>query len=480
MTAITASSTELAAAFEQEAQRLMDEFKVPGVSMALMLPDGDHFLCFGVTSIDNPLPVTDDTIFQIGSITKTLTSLTLSALAEQGKLNITDRVRDHIPDFKMKDTSVAGNLTILDVLTHQGGFQGDFFQDTGEGDDALARVVDAVAALPQVVPMRTHWSYSNAGFYIAGRVIELVSGLTYEAAVTELVLKPLGMDHTFFSANEVMTYRFATGYNKVGDKMVVQRPWLMMRSGGPAGSTCCSSARDLVKYLHYMLSGRLAPQEAADDENREQPPLATLDRARLWTAVREIGPSTSGPPGTQRRIGQSWFLDQSGGALLISHGGSTLGHQSNLWVSPDRQVGFVSLTNAPNGHAMNQKLSEWVKHEVLGLSESPAADLNPGEAELQPLLGYYSVIGQAQPIATTLQQGRLVVTLPDGSPSGRDLPVRFIAPDHAVVVGGDADGISVEFLREDGEVRFMRLGLRLCPRQSGAQHTGAPQSGGQL
>ena len=124
----------------------------------MLTPDGDHFVNLGVTNLENPLPITDDTIFQIGSTTKTITSLTCSVLVAQGKLDLDVPVRTYLPDFKLKDESVAAELTTRDVLTHQGGFMGDLFDDTGEGDDAIARVLDVLAGSPQVVPLRGHWS----------------------------------------------------------------------------------------------------------------------------------------------------------------------------------------------------------------------------------------------------------------------------------------------------------------------------------
>ena len=94
-------------------------------------------------------------------------------LVAQGKLDLDVPVRTYLPDFKLKDESVAAALTVRDVLTHQGGFKGDIFEETGNGDDALAKVLDILAESPQVVALRGHWSYNNAGFYVAGRVIEV-------------------------------------------------------------------------------------------------------------------------------------------------------------------------------------------------------------------------------------------------------------------------------------------------------------------
>jgi len=469
--ATTKSSAELAQAFEQEARRLLEEYKVPGVSLGLLTLDGDHFVTLGVTSLENPLPVTEDTIFQIGSTTKTITSLTCSVLVAEGKLDLDAPVRTYLPEFKLKDESVAAAITTRDLLTHQGGFQGDLFEDTGDGDDALAKVLDVLAGSPQVVPLRGHWSYNNAGFYIAGRVIEAVSGQTYEAAVTERVFKPLGMNHTFFFANEVMTHRFAAGHNKLDGKFVVQRPWMLMRSSAPAGGTCNSTLADMTRYARYIMAGTIpTPTESGEGEQEASPeasPLATLDRSQLWESVRPIGHAINAFPGEQGKIGQSWFIDQYPGVTIISHGGTTHGHQSDFWVSPDRGVGFVALANASNGHAYNRKLSEWIKREVLGLSASEHPDHALAEEKLSAFAGDYLIIGQPLKIGSQVEDGALTLVIPDMTPGAsgtKPAPLRFIAPDRAVVKGGDLDGVGVEFLTgNDGKVEFMRFGARLYP-----------------
>ncbi|AZI44716.1 class A beta-lactamase-related serine hydrolase (plasmid) [Deinococcus psychrotolerans] len=473
MTATTPkSSTELAAAFKSEAKRLLEEYKVPGITLGLLTPDGDHFVSLGVTSIENPLPITHDTIFQIGSTTKTLTSLTCSVLVEQGKLDLNVPVRTYLPEFKLTDESVAARVTVHDLLTHQGGFQGDLFEETGDGDDAVAKGLDALAQSPQVVPLRGHWSYNNAGFFVAGRVIEVVTGKTYEAAVTELVLTPLGMDHTLFFPSQIMTYRYATGHNKVNDEMVVQRPWMMMRSAAPAGSSCSSTVSDMAKYAHYIMSGTMpepsAAAENSTDEKAEKPEVPTLsgmNRTHLWKPVRPIGVGINAFPGEEGQIGQSWFIDEYESATIISHGGTTFGHQSDFWVSPDRKVGFIAMTNASNGHAMNRRLGEWVKREVLGLVKPEREEVKLDEGALTAFAGEYDVIGQPYTIGAKVEGGKLMLVLPNPNTGGtEEMSVRFIAPERAAVAGGDADGIGVEFLTKGGEVEFMRFGARLYPR----------------
>ncbi|GAA4014869.1 serine hydrolase domain-containing protein [Deinococcus rubellus] len=477
MTATTTkSSTELAAAFEQEAKRLLEEYKIPGVTLGMLTPDGDHFVHLGVTSLENPLPITEDTIFQIGSTTKTITSLTCSVLVAQGKLDLDVPVRTYLPDFKLKDESVAAALTVRDVLTHQGGFQGDLFEETGNGDDALAKVLDILAESPQVVPLRGHWSYNNAGFYVAGRVIEVLTGKPYEAAVTELIFEPLGMDHTLFFPSQVMTYRFAAGHNKIDDEMVIQRPWILPRSSAPAGGTLNSTMRDMTRYARYIMSGTmpaLPDQEAgAQGEDTATPAeassLETLDRDHLWKPLRPIGDALNGFPGERGQIGQSWFIDQYPEATIISHGGTTHGHQSDFWVSLDRNVGFIAMTNASNGHAYNRKLSKWIKRELLGLSAAGQPEHFVSPDALSDFEGQYLIIGMPLKIGSHLEDGRLTLTIPDTTPGAsgtKPAPLRFIAPNRALVTdGGDLDDTGVEFLRgADDKVEFMRIGVRLYP-----------------
>ncbi|CAM3598863.1 Beta-lactamase class C [Deinococcus saxicola] len=473
----TKSSTELAAAFEQEARRLLEEYKIPGVTLGLLTPDGDHFVNMGVTSLENPLPITEDTIFQIGSTTKTITSLTCSVLVAQGKLDLDVPVRTYLPDFKLMDESVAAALTVRDVLTHQGGFKGDIFEETGNDDDALAKVLDILAESPQVVPLRGHWSYNNAGFYVAGRIIEVLTGKSYEAAVTELVLEPLGMDHTLYFPNQVMTYRFTTGHNKIEGEMVIQRPWILPRSSAPAGGTLNSSLRDMTRYAHYMMSGTMpeTPKAEAQDGDAAQPaeasPLTTLDRAQLWKPQRPIGDALNGFPGERGQIGQSWFIDEYPEATIISHGGTTHGHQSDFWVSPDREVGFIAMTNASNGHAYNRKLSKWIKRELLNLTATELPDHPVSPETLSEYEGEYLILGLTRKIGSHVEDGRLTLSIPDTTPGAtgsKPAPLRFIAPDRALITdGGDLNDTGVEFLRDGhGKVDFVRLGVRLYPLEN--------------
>jgi CubicO group peptidase (beta-lactamase class C family) len=134
-------------------QEAMRRYHTPGVAVGVLRDGHDEITTFGVTSIEDPLPVQPNTLFQIGSITKTITATAVMRLVEQGRLELEAPVRRYLPDLQMADEDVAQRLTLRHLLTHTAGFVGDDFTDTGSGDDAVARYVANVVELPQVTPL---------------------------------------------------------------------------------------------------------------------------------------------------------------------------------------------------------------------------------------------------------------------------------------------------------------------------------------
>jgi len=213
----------------------MKESDVPGVAVGLLVDGTERTAGYGVTNIEHPLPVDADTLFHIGSITKTYTATAIVRLIEQGKLDLDAPVRTYLPDLRLADGDVAARVTVKHLLTHTGGWWGDSFTDTGGGDDAVAKYVATMASLPQITPLGRFFSYNNAAFVLAGRVIEAVTGKPYETAIQELVLAPLGLKQSFFFPQDVLTYPFAVGHTDGPDGPTVARPWALPRSINPAG-----------------------------------------------------------------------------------------------------------------------------------------------------------------------------------------------------------------------------------------------------
>src|SRR5690242_19561475 len=125
--------------------------------------------------------------------------------------------------------------------------------NTGDGDDAIEKYVAKMTKLEQVSPLGATVSYNSAALSVAGRIIEKITGTTYEQAIRDLLLEPLGMKQTLFFPNEIMTRRFVVGHKKEDDGQVsIARPWALPRGNTPAGGIS-ATARDQIAWARFHL-----------------------------------------------------------------------------------------------------------------------------------------------------------------------------------------------------------------------------------
>ena len=180
------------AELEKKLSELIDVHGVPGAQLCVL--DGDQLteVAAGVLSQRTGCPSRPDALFLPGSIGKLYTATLVMMLVEEGKLDLDVPIRHYLPDFEVRDPHARDTVTARQLLSHTSGFDGDHFTDTGRGDDALARYVAGCSDLPQIVAPGKIWSYSNSGYAVLGRVVEVLSGLTFEEALRERLFAPLG------------------------------------------------------------------------------------------------------------------------------------------------------------------------------------------------------------------------------------------------------------------------------------------------
>jgi CubicO group peptidase (beta-lactamase class C family) len=436
----------------------MEGTGVPGVAVGILHEGETVTAGFGVTSVENPLPVTGETLFQIGSISKTFTGTAIMQLVEQGQLDLDATVRTYVPDFAVSDGTASAQATIRHLLTHTGGWAGDFFHATGTGDDALARYVADMAELPQLVPIGSLWSYNNAGFSLAGYIIERVVGQSYEAALKELVLEPLGLQASFFDPGEVMTHRFAVGHNVVEGTARVARPWPLERSTHPAGGIT-STVRDLLRYARFHLEdGRAddgSPLLSPDSIAQMQSPQVTLWEDEAW--------------------GLTWAVNQVDGKREISHGGGTNGQISQLALVPEHGFALAVLTNADRGSELTRAVRRWALKEYLDLEATKPQPIESSEEELAQYVGCYR--GYFADLELGLLGGKLVAqtTYKRSFPSEHVPPppapppmsLARCEPDRLLVIDGRFKDTLVDVIRNpDGSIGWLRAGGRLRARES--------------
>ena len=331
----------------------MKRLKIPGVSIGIYHNGKEYTAGFGVTSLENPLPVTADTLFQTGSISKTFTGTIFMRLVEAGKIELDAPVRTYLPKFKMADKDVAEKVTIRHLLTHTGGWIGDYFNEYGNGDDALEKMLRDIAKLEQVTPLGELWSYNNAGFNIAGRVVEMVTKKPFEQVAQEMLLDPLGLGMTFYFPDDVMiTHRFVVGHHKQGKKVKVSRPWAIGRAGAPVGGVI-STVKDLLTYARFhMGDGKSASGEEV------------LSAKSLEQMRTPLYPATGFD-----QIGLTWFIRNAEGLNIISHGGATNGQIAGLYFIPEKQFALAILTNGEDGRLITKAaLKEAMKVLLVALT----------------------------------------------------------------------------------------------------------------
>ena len=236
-------------------------YNVPGASIAV-LRNGRLAAAeaAGVINLNTRVQTDTDSVFQIGSITKIFTTTLILQLQDEGLLDINAPVIDYLPQFRVADPIVCRELTLRHFLSHTSGIDGDFFPDSGRGDGSVERFVDMCAMLPQLFQPGAMMSYCNVGFAVLGRVIEILTGKTYDAAIAERLFAPLGMDHALSLPEDTLRFRSAIGHvphpRKKGVLRVRVAPALFLSQGQKAaGSTPSMSASDLLRFAYAHMNG---------------------------------------------------------------------------------------------------------------------------------------------------------------------------------------------------------------------------------
>ncbi len=438
----------------------MAELQVPGVAVAIFHAGREYVAGFGVTNVNHPLPVDRDTLFQIGSISKTFAGTAAMRLVDRGALDLDAPIRTYLPDFRLKDESVAARVTLRHVFTHTGGWLGDYFQHTGSGTDALSRIVARLVDVPQLTALGEVYTYSNSGFFVAGRVIEVVTGLTYERAIQTLVLNPLGLTMSFFRhfATEFITHRVAAGHEVGAGGPAIIRPWSRSRSAAPSGGIV-STARDVLGYARFQLGdGTTATGEQV------------LRRETMALMQSPLFP-TDGLGGA---VGITWKIGDVGGTKIVRHGGSTFGQRAVLVLVPSRDFAIAVLTNADRGEALNSRVTRWALEHFLGLADPPFVPLDRPADVLAEYVGRFS--GALGDIVAATADGTLVLRPvprggePDGA-GGIAATAGFVGDDHFVLLGDRDDPRPGEFLRgPDGSIAWLRFNGRLHARVAEERH----------
>jgi CubicO group peptidase (beta-lactamase class C family) len=341
---------------------LATKARVPGAVLGIWSDGQEILAAHGVLSCTTRVPVTGDSLFQVGSITKIWTTTMIMQLIDEGLLSLDMTVADALPGVRLGVADAGGQVTIRHLLTHTSGIDGDIFTDTGRGDDCVERYVEGLATAASAFPPGAAYSYCNSGFVLLGRIIEVLDGQSWDESLRERLTGPLALTQTVTLPEEAILYRAAVGHHAGGAPV---RIWGLPRSIGPAG-LITAAAGDLLAFARLHFDGGNAP-----DGKRVLSEASVQAMQEPQAAIPEFG-----TPGAA--IGLGWRLSRWGGRTIVGHDGDTVGQSAYLRIDPEARVAACLLTNSAESQSLFRELFDEVFGTLAGVTmpelPGPAAE----------------------------------------------------------------------------------------------------------
>jgi CubicO group peptidase (beta-lactamase class C family) len=319
-------------------RRILKDFNAPGVTIAVVEKNKVIYAGgFGYRDFEKKLPVTENTLFAIGSCTKAFTAAILGMLVQEGKLDLDKPVREYLPELKFQNEYTNTHVTLRDMMCHRTGLpRHDFswYGSTASRGELLARV----QYQEPTAELREKWQYNNFMFMAQGMVIEKITGKSWEENIKERILKPLGMNNSNTSVIDMekstdRSLAYTEEHNKI--KLI---PYRNIDAIGPAGSIN-SSAKDMANWLiSWVNNGKFNGKEIIPATYRSQ---------AIVTQMATGG----GAPGSENSdvhgagYGFAWFISSYRGHYRVEHGGGIDGFITTTGFYPSDSIGIFVSSN---------------------------------------------------------------------------------------------------------------------------------------
>lgn len=444
-TAQNAGSPRWAPAVDSIIRAEMARAQTPGAQVAVV--QGDRVVytgAYGVTDAEAGRPVSDKTLFQIGSVTKLTTAALLTQLAAEGKVDLNAPISRYLPGLAGKR---VGTVTTHQLLSMTSGM-GNVGQPNANLDEG--RVAEKVRDLSDDVLFSEPgavYSYTNSGYVVAGYVAEVAAGRPFVPLRDSVVLRGLGMPRATSRTLVAMTYDFALGHvGREGSAPVVARPVPENGSERAAGFMWSSAAEVARLAIAFMNDGLVDGKQ-----------VFAASAMRAMTTPYAAFPSVAG-----RRAGYWLVIDTAGGRRYWYGDGGVIGYQSSIRMWPDQKLGVVVTSNRASVSApAAEKIGALIGGFAPPASPVYRADRDPTAAERAQLVGRYS--GGAGGASFTIAE----------TPGGLEhrilsfrYPVRLTADGSRIVINrpGTDDIVYLILRDEKGAVRFLHSNGRAFAR----------------
>jgi CubicO group peptidase (beta-lactamase class C family) len=343
--------------YAELAAQAVKDFNLPGAGVAVVAGGEVVFAeGFGYRDVENQVPMTADSLFAIGSTTKAFTTTVLGTLVDEGKLDWDAPLHDYLPAFRLADPTATELMTPRDLVTHRSGLPRHDLVWYNDNDGTRAELVARLAHLDASAPFRARWQYNNLLYATAGYLVEVLTGGSWEDAVRQRLLEPLGMERTTFSVDASQEDPdHALPYRENDDDELERIPFRRIDLMGPAGSIN-STVREMSRWMLLNLGlGQIDGERLIN--------ASTL--ADIHTPHMVTGGTSSRPEISAGAYGLGWMIDTYRGHRRLHHGGGIDGFTCVVMLFPDDAVGIMAFGN--RGSGVPSILAQHAADRVLGL-----------------------------------------------------------------------------------------------------------------
>jgi CubicO group peptidase (beta-lactamase class C family) len=291
---------------------------------------------FGTRTINKNEPVDENTLFAIGSITKSFTPIALAMLVDEGKIDWDDKVIKYLPYFQLYAPYVTNSFTIRDLLTHRSGLKSVsggtlwYHSDLGRED-----IIKRLKYLSPVSEFRAKPAYQNTMFIVASKIVEAVTNESWDDFIRKRIFEPLEMNNTVISeAERNESKNISTPHIKDENFKIIPIKQEKLDNMAPAGSFY-SSANDMAHYMNFILNNGIVENDTLVSKNAFSEILKPQIHFKLYPEHNEF---TS--------YGLGWFITPINGDKIVDHGGAVDGMMANLIMVKNKNYGVIVLTNS--------------------------------------------------------------------------------------------------------------------------------------
>lgn len=361
---------------QETLQELVDRTGVPGALVGVLQDGRIETAAAGVANLNTGVEMTSDTLFLTGSITKVWTTTLLMTLVEQGLVDLDAPVKKYLPDLVLADPMLADELVVRHLITHSSGIDGNILiGEVGDGDQAITNYVEQLLpATGRLFDPGEYFSYNNAGFVLAGRIIEVVTGEGFSAAMRERLFAPLGLQRSMFTVKEAILQRTAVGHQPGGGGYSPVRRFLMPECLGPAGTTMFTTVEDTLTFVQTHLPTLASAPKLLSAESVDQMAAHHID-----FPVPELG-----------SCGLSWLRKQHGQQVVLTHGGGSFGGVAMIAAIPEMGAAYIAFVNGGAGSIpVHHELAEAILQKRFGLPPQDSPDVSGPTASPSRYHGVY-------------------------------------------------------------------------------------------